>query len=73
QFDNIEEILYLENHLSGLSTHHYGEMTELLRKNPDYPGSKNGSGLLQVIVGLKIRAVYEQILQSQQSLVAAGS
>jgi phosphoribulokinase len=73
QFDNIEEILYLENHLSGLSTHHYGEMTELLRKNPTYPGSKNGSGLIQVIVGLKIRAVYEQIIKSESSLVGAAS
>lgn len=70
QFDNLEEILYLENHLSGLSTHHYGELTELLRKNPSYPGSKNGSGLIQVIVGLKIRAVYEQIIAKANKEVA---
>ncbi len=62
QFDELEEVLYLENHLSGLSTYHYGELTELLRKHPEYPGSRNGSGLLQVIIGLKLRALYEQIM-----------
>ncbi len=61
QFDNLEEVLYLENHLSSLDSRHYGELTELLRKNPDYPGARNGSGLLQVIIGFKLRALYEKI------------
>ncbi len=71
QFDNLEEVLYLENHLSGLSTKDYGELTELLRKNPDYPGARNGSGLFQVIIGLKLRALYEQIQALEPSKVAA--
>ncbi|MGK7908083.1 MAG: phosphoribulokinase [Synechococcus sp.] len=61
QIENLEEVIYLENHLSGTSTKQYGELTELLRKNPDYPGSRNGSGLFQVMVGLKLRAIYEAL------------
>ena len=65
QIENLEEVIYLENHLSGTSTKQYGELTELLRKNPDYPGSRNGSGLFQVIVGLKLRAIYEALTEPQ--------
>ena len=70
QIENLEEVIYLENHLSSLSTKSYGELTELLRKNPEYPGSRNGSGLFQVIVGLKLRAMYEA-LTSEAQLAAA--
>lgn len=70
QFDNLEEVIYIENHLSSVSTKTYGELTELLRKNPDYPGSRNGSGLFQVIVGLKLRAVYDSIITGVEQLAA---
>ena len=36
-------------------------MTELLLKHKDYPGSKNGTGLFQVLVGLKMRETYEKL------------
>lgn len=72
QFDNLEEVIYLENHLSNLDTQEYGELTELLRKNPDYPGSRNGSGLFQIIVGLKLRAMYESIKAEVAQLSAVG-
>ncbi|WP_271251587.1 phosphoribulokinase [Pseudanabaena sp. Chao 1811] len=72
QFDRLEEVVYIENHLSSLDTKYYGELTELLRKHPDYPGSNNGTGLLQVIVGLKMRATFERLTQqTEQHLVAA--
>ncbi|MEO1131927.1 MAG: phosphoribulokinase [Cyanobacteria bacterium J06639_1] len=61
QFDNLEEVIYIENHLSATSTKSYGELTELLRKHPDYPGARNGSGMFQAIVGLKLRAVYDSV------------
>jgi phosphoribulokinase len=61
QFDNLEEMIYIESHLSNTSTGHYGEMTELLLKHKDYPGSKNGTGLFQVLVGLKMRETYEKL------------
>lgn len=73
QFDNLEEVIYMENHLSGLSTQSYGELTNLLRKNPDYPGSRNGSGLIQVIVGLKLRALYEAIHSELNQRVPVAS
>ena len=71
QFDRLEEVVYLENHLSSLNTKYYGELTELLRRHPDYPGSNNGTGLLQVIVGLKMRATFERLTQKTEQLVAA--
>jgi phosphoribulokinase len=36
-------------------------MTELLLKHKEYPGSENGTGLFQVLVGLKMREVYERL------------
>ena len=62
QFDNLEEMIYLESHLSNTSTEHYGEMTELLLKHKDYPGSNNGTGLFQVLVGLKMRETYNKLM-----------
>ena len=32
QFDNLEEIIYVESHLSRTGTKYYGEMTELITK-----------------------------------------
>jgi phosphoribulokinase len=61
QFDNLEEMIYIESHLSNIATKFYGEMTELMLKHPDYPGSNNGSGLFQVLVGLKMRQTYEEL------------
>jgi phosphoribulokinase len=60
-FDNLEEMIYIESHLSNIATKFYGEMTELMLKHPDYPGSNNGSGLFQVLVGLKMRETYEEL------------
>lgn len=61
QFDKLDEVIYIENHLSNTSTKYYGEMTELLLAHREYPGSNNGSGLFQVLTGLKMRAVYDLI------------
>lgn len=61
QFERLEELIYVESHLSNTSTKYYGEMTELLLKHREYPGSKNGSGLFQVLVGLKMRETYEKL------------
>lgn len=62
QFDNLEEMIYIESHLSKIGTRYYGEMTELLLKHKDYPGSNNGTGLFQVLVGLKMRETYERLI-----------
>lgn len=70
QFDKLEELIYIESHLSNTSTKHYGEMTELLLKHKEYPGTNNGSGLFQVLVGLKMRSTYERLIQ--EAKVAAS-
>lgn len=68
QFDRLEEMIYIESHLSNTSTKFYGEMTELLLQHREYPGSANGTGLFQVLVGLKLRAVYEQLVGGEAVL-----
>lgn len=71
QFDNLEELIYIEGHLSNTSTKEYGELTHLLRQHPDYPGSTNGTGLFQVLTGLKMRAIYEQLTQEVEKVPAS--
>ncbi|MBE9178219.1 phosphoribulokinase [Oculatella sp. LEGE 06141] len=74
QFDKLEEVIYIESHLSNTSTKYYGEMTELLLKHKEYPGSNNGTGLFQVLVGLKMRTTYERLVSSgAQAKVAASN
>jgi phosphoribulokinase len=70
QFDNLEEMIYIESHLSKTGTKYYGEMTELLLKHKDYPGSTNGTGLFQVLVGLKMRETYEKLVGSLTRVTA---
>ncbi|ELS32293.1 MULTISPECIES: phosphoribulokinase [Pseudanabaena] len=70
QFDRLEEMVYIENHLSSTNTKFYGELTQLLLKHPDYPGSNNGTGLLQIIVGLKMRATFEKLTQPVEPVTA---
>ncbi len=65
QFDNLEEMIYIEGHLSKTDTKYYGEMTHLLQQHKDYPGSNNGTGLFQVLTGLKMRAAYERITSKE--------
>lgn len=65
QFDKLEELIYVESHLSNTSTKFYGEITQQMLKHADFPGSNNGTGLFQTMVGLKIREVYEKILAEQ--------
>ncbi|HEY9648488.1 MAG TPA: phosphoribulokinase [Chroococcidiopsis sp.] len=72
-FERLEELIYVESHLSNTSTRYHGEMTELLLKHKNYPGSTNGSGLFQVLVGLKMRAAYERLISLDTSLAAKAS
>ncbi len=71
QFENLEEMIYIESHLSKIGTKYYGEMTELLLKKKDAPGSNNGSGLFQVLVGLKMRESYEYLTSGAEEKVVA--
>ncbi len=72
QFDNLEEVVYIESHLSKTSTKYDGELTHLLLQHREYPGSNNGTGLFQVLTGLKMRATYERLTaQEAKTKVAA--
>ena len=62
QFDKLDELIYVETHLSNVSTKFYGAVAQQMLKHADLPGSNNGTGLFQTIVGLKIRDLYEQIV-----------
>jgi phosphoribulokinase len=74
QFDKLEEVVYIEKHLSSTSTKYFGEATELLLQHREYPGSNNGTGLFQVLTGLKMRATYERLTAKSgaNTRVAAG-
>jgi phosphoribulokinase len=65
QFDKLEELIYVESHLSNTSAKFYGEITQQMLKNSQFPGSNNGTGLLQTIIGLKVREVYERITEKE--------
>jgi phosphoribulokinase len=58
-FDKLEEMIYVESHLNNTGTKFYGEMTQQLLKNPNAPGSTNGTGLFQVLMAMMMRSVYE--------------
>jgi phosphoribulokinase len=64
-------MIYVESHLSNTSADFTGEMTELLLKHRDAPGSNNGSGLFQVLAGLKMRATYRTLMAKDAPVKAA--
>lgn len=68
RFDRLDELIYIESHLSNISTKFYGEVTQQMLKHADFPGSNNGTGLFQTIIGLKIRDLYEQIIASKTAV-----
>nr|CAB3447604.1 unnamed protein product [Digitaria exilis] len=73
QFDRLDELIYVESHLSNLSTKFYGEVTQQMLKHADFPGSNNGTGLFQTIIGLKIRDLYEQIVAERAGAPAEAA
>ncbi|CAO2838069.1 unnamed protein product [Amaranthus hypochondriacus] len=73
QFDRLDELIYVESHLSNLSTKFYGEVTQQMLKHQEFPGSNNGTGFFQTIIGLKIRDLFEQIVDSRSATPAAAA
>jgi len=70
QFDKLEELIYVESHLSQTSTKFYGEVTQQMLKHSDFPGSNNGTGLFQTLVAMKVREVYERLSNKPVSVSA---
>merc|ERR1711988_496184 len=61
KFDNLQELIYVESHLSSTGSKFYGELTQAMLKHADAPGSDNGTGFFQTLTSLKIREVYENL------------
>lgn len=61
KFDNLQELIYVESHLSATGTKFYGELTQQMLKLSDAPGSDNGTGFFQTMTALKLREVYERV------------
>merc|ERR1711918_229822 len=61
KFDNLQELIYVESHLSNTATKFYGELTQQMLKLSDAPGFDNGTGFFQTLCALKIREIYEKI------------
>jgi len=59
-FDNIQELVYVESALSNANTRFYGELTQAMLALADAPGSNNGTGLMQTLAAFAIRALYEK-------------
>jgi phosphoribulokinase len=70
-FDNIQELVYVESHLSSTQTRFYGELTQAMLKLADAPGSNNGTGLMQTIAAFAIRALYEKKAAAVKAKAAA--
>jgi phosphoribulokinase len=51
----------LEQKLRNTSETRYGELASLILKHTDYPGSRDGTGFFQVLIGLKFRSIYETL------------
>jgi len=71
KFDNLQELIYVESHLSNTGSKFYGELTQQMLKLSDSPGSDNGTGFFQTVTALKLREIYEKITQKDTSKVAA--
>ena len=57
KFDNLQELIYVESHLSNTATKFYGELTQQMLKLSDAPGSDNGTGFFQTLCALKVSCV----------------
>jgi phosphoribulokinase len=59
-FDNIQELVYVESALSNTNTKFYGELTQAMLALATSPGSNNGTGLMQTLAAFAIRSIYEK-------------
>merc|ERR1712050_427541 len=60
--DNMEaQLKEIEENLDGLAGKSPTELTEAMTKLKSSPGSQNGTGLLQTVIAMKVREIYEKI------------
>ncbi|GAX18068.1 phosphoribulokinase [Fistulifera solaris] len=75
-FDNIQELVYVESALSNTNTKFYGELTQAMLALADAPGSNNGTGLMQTLAAFAIRSLYEKkaaIAKKSEKATAAAA
>uniref|UniRef100_A0A7S0ADM3 Phosphoribulokinase n=1 Tax=Minutocellus polymorphus TaxID=265543 RepID=A0A7S0ADM3_9STRA len=72
-FDNIQEMVYVESHLSNTGTKFYGELTQAMLAAADAPGSDNGTGLMQTLAAFAIRNLYEKRSKAAKNAAAAAA
>ncbi|CAB9513735.1 Phosphoribulokinase, chloroplastic [Seminavis robusta] len=75
-FDNIQELVYVESALSNTKTKFYGEMTQAMLALAEAPGSNNGTGLMQTLAAFAIRDLYEKksaVAKAAQKAAAASA
>jgi len=68
-FDKLEELIYVESHLSNTGTKFYGEVTQQMLQYSEAPGSNNGTGLFQTLAAMKVREVYERVTSKEVAAV----
>jgi len=60
--DNMEaQLKEIEENLEGLNAKSPGEFTEAMTKLRSSPGSQNGTGMLQTVIAMKVREIYEKL------------
>merc|ERR1711920_216232 len=60
--DNMEaQLKEIEENMEGLGTKSAGEFTEAMTKLKSSPGSQNGTGMLQTVIAMKVREIYEKL------------
>merc|ERR1712039_343027 len=60
--DNMEaQLKEIEDNMEGLGTKSAGEFTEAMLKLKASPGSQNGTGMLQTVIAMKVREIYEKL------------
>merc|ERR1712151_793177 len=59
--DMANQVAEIEGNIDGLNGRSASELTDAMVKLKDSPGSQNGTGLLQAIIAMKIREVYDKL------------
>jgi len=60
--DNMEaQLKEIEENTEGLNAKSATELTEAMTKLKSSPGSQNGTGLLQTVIAMKVREIYEKL------------
>merc|ERR1712014_454133 len=60
--DNMEaQLKQIEENIEGLNGKSPSELTEAMVKLKASPGSQNGTGMLQTVIAMKVREIYEKL------------